>query len=155
MLYLLRNGWRNLALVLVLLLIALCQYVRLQKIELEKTKVLAENPLVITKTKVVRVQGPEKIKVVKVTEPSGTVTETKEIVKEETTVTTGEENTIQPLQIQETPGTKWVLGGGIIGTSRDEREFLFYGGRTVMNHVDFCVGATTKERVSAILSVRF
>lgn len=145
------NPWRTASLALVIALAITVQHVRY--LDSENKRLEERTPLTITETKIIKVQGPERIKIVTVTRPDGEITETKEIVKEEVVTTT--ENAAASNPFTQAEPRRYLVGAGALVNTDGGQEFAFYLGRTFFNKVDLSLGGTTEKRLIALGSVRF
>lgn len=152
--FILSDIWRSACLILTLLLLLAFGYIRTQHYELKKAKLAYENPQVVEKTKYVKVQGPVRV-VTKVVEVEGRKETVKEVVKEGAVTSSEGWAFSQPLFEPKKPPKRWILGAGMLGLGPLDVEYMGYGGITLFDRVDFCIGATTEGRGLVLGNFRF
>jgi hypothetical protein len=154
----LRNlGWRRaLALFGGGVLLALALQCWRQRQELQRLRLAYDHPKTVEVVREVRVQGPERVVVRVVREPSGRVETTSEVTRGPVVTTRDGAKTSEPVFEQPARTSGWILGGGADGwTPYQTKDVAFYGGYRFGGRLDILGRVTGAARAGLVILWRF
>ena len=150
------NWWRVGTITSVSAVIILICYVRLQHLRVQEIRAVYSHPMVVKKLETIKVRGPERIvirtiktpekeEIIKVVEKAGTV---------ESSLGWSLDQPLSPETVMKPP-KRWLIGGGIAGWKEENRIEMLYGGVTLFNRLDLCLGYSANSRGLALVNWRF
>jgi hypothetical protein len=136
-------------------IIVMALYLRLQHIELERARLVYERPRTESRVKIVRKEGPVRIKE-RIIRTEGREEIVREEVREPVLEVRDVVSISEPVFAPARNQNRWLVGGGMVDFRPGYRQaWAAFGGYSFGNRIDLCAGVSGRGRPSVLVMLRF